>query len=100
MASAPFGCRVFEQRRRIPATPVARALARHTLSPKKIVRKKHQVSPPGALFQPFLLIRLSRSYPAKDRSSWRLPPSTTFQKLLTNFSTLFIVSGNGELKCE
>ena len=29
MASAPFGCRVFEQRRRIPATPVVRALARH-----------------------------------------------------------------------
>ena len=29
MASAPFGCRVFEQRRRMPAEPVARALARH-----------------------------------------------------------------------
>lgn len=31
MASAPFGCQVFEQRRRIQPVPVARAIARPAL---------------------------------------------------------------------
>ena len=40
MASAPFGCRVFEQWRRIRAKPVARALARHTQPQQKPDKQK------------------------------------------------------------